>query len=63
MDSEILNTILNYLKSNVRELGLFKAKEYLINQIKIDSTDNYTPYLDSYDTVSYTHLDVYKRQY
>jgi hypothetical protein len=49
MDSEILNTILNYFKSNVRELGLFKAKEYLINQIKIDSTDNYTPYLDSYD--------------
>lgn len=49
MDSEILKTILDYLKSNVRELGLFKAKEYLINQIKIDSTDNYTPYLDSYD--------------
>nr|WP_319571252.1 hypothetical protein [uncultured Draconibacterium sp.] len=49
MDSKILKTILDYLKSNVRELGLFKAKEYLINQIKIDSTDNYTPYLDSYD--------------
>ncbi|MCE4562852.1 hypothetical protein INQ51_00895 [Maribellus sp. CM-23] len=49
MDSEILKTILDYLKSNVRNLGLFKAKEYLINQIKLDSTDNYTPYLDSYD--------------
>ncbi|MBK3519715.1 SMC family protein [Carboxylicivirga marina] len=48
-DIEILKSILDNLKSNVRELGLFKAKEYLINQIKIDSTDNYTPYLDSYD--------------
>lgn len=49
LDATILNTILGYLKDNVRELGLFKAKEHLINQIKIDATDNYTPYLDSFD--------------
>jgi hypothetical protein len=48
-DIEILKSILDNLKSNVKELGLFKAKEYLIDKIKIDSTDNYTPYLDSYD--------------
>lgn len=48
-DEKILKTILENFKSNVRELGLFKAKEYLINKIKIDANDNYTPYLDSFD--------------
>jgi len=48
-DSKILSSIKNHFKNNVRELGLFKAKEELINKIKIDSTDNYSPYLDSFD--------------
>jgi hypothetical protein len=48
-DNNTLKTILDNFKSNVRELGLFKAKEYLIDQIKIDANDNYTPYLDSFD--------------
>lgn len=48
-DKEILSSILSYFRNNVRELDLFRKKEYLINQIKIDESDNYTPYLDSYD--------------
>jgi len=48
-DLKILKSILDNLKNNVRDLGLFKAKEYLINQIKLDESDNYTPFLDSYD--------------
>lgn len=48
-DQEILTSILNFFKKNVKELGLFRMKEFLIDQIKIDSTDYYTPYLDSFD--------------
>ncbi|WP_299363465.1 hypothetical protein [Winogradskyella sp.] len=48
-DLEILKSIVDNFRNNVRGLDLFRSKEYLINQIKIDENDNYTPYLDSYD--------------
>lgn len=48
-DIKILNTIKSYIHSNVRTLGLFKGKQNLIDKIKLDSNDNYTPYLDEFD--------------
>jgi hypothetical protein len=48
-DFEILKTIKKYIHSNVRELGLFKNNKQLIDKIKIDASDNYTPYLDDFD--------------
>ncbi|TJY38206.1 ATP-binding protein [Pontimicrobium aquaticum] len=48
-DLEILKSIVDNFRNNVRELELFRSKEQLINQIKIDENDYYTPYLDSYD--------------
>jgi hypothetical protein len=48
-DNLILNTIKSYIQSNVKGLGLFKGNQELINSIKLDSTDAYTPYLDDFD--------------
>ena len=48
-DKTILNTIIYYIKKNVRELGLFKGNPSLINKIKLDNYDNYSPYLDDFD--------------
>ena len=48
-DHSIINSIRNYVQSNVSSLGLFKGNRDLINSIKVDSNDNYTPYLDNYD--------------
>ena len=48
-DITILNTILYHIKENVRELGLFKGNQNLINKIKLDNYDNYSPYLDDFD--------------
>lgn len=48
-DFDILNDLTNNFKSNVEEIGLFKNKQELLNSIKIDSSNNYTPYLDSFD--------------
>jgi hypothetical protein len=36
-------------RENVRQLRLLKGKDELINVIKIDDTDFYTPYLEEYD--------------
>ena len=41
-DITILNTILYHIKENVRELGLFKGNQNLINKIKLDNYDNYS---------------------
>lgn len=48
-DSLIINSVRNFIKLNVESLGLFKGNKELINNIKLDSTDNYTPYLDNFD--------------
>jgi len=48
-DIKILNTIKTFIHSNVKALGLFKGKQELIEKIKLDGNDNYTPYLDDFD--------------
>jgi DNA repair exonuclease SbcCD ATPase subunit len=48
-DIKILNRIRSFVHSNVEELGLFKGNRDLIRAIKIDSNENYTPYLDDFD--------------
>jgi len=48
-DEAIINSITNYVQSNVTSLGLFKGNQTLIRSIKVDGNDNYTPYLDNYD--------------
>jgi hypothetical protein len=48
-DQTIIDSIRSYVQSNVSSLGLFKGNQSLINSIKVDSNDNYTPYLDNYD--------------
>ncbi|MES2575282.1 MAG: ATP-binding protein [Bacteroidota bacterium] len=48
-DNKILTTIKNYIHSDVKELGLFKGNQNLINNIKLDASDNYSPYLDDFD--------------
>lgn len=48
-DNLIINSIRKYVQSNVTSLGLFKGNRELINNIKVDGNDNYTPYLDNFD--------------
>jgi hypothetical protein len=48
-DQDIINTIRKYIQSNVSSLGLFKGNQTLIQTIKLDNNDNYTPYLDQFD--------------
>jgi hypothetical protein len=48
-DRKILNTMLKHFKSNVKEMSLFKGKEHIIEGIRIDESDNYTPYLENFD--------------
>ncbi|ASV31088.1 hypothetical protein CJ263_13185 [Maribacter cobaltidurans] len=48
-DILIINTIQNLVRSYVSELGLFKGNKGLIDNIRVDETDNYTPYLDNFD--------------
>lgn len=48
-DQTIIDTIKINVQSNVSSLGLFKGNQSLIRSIKVDSNDNYTPYLDNYD--------------
>ena len=48
-DNLIINTIKSFIQSNVSSLGLFKGNKELINSIRIDENDNYTPYLDNFD--------------
>lgn len=48
-DYDIINTIKTNIQSNVSSLGLFKGNQSLIQAIKLDGNDNYTPYLDQYD--------------
>lgn len=48
-DLKILSEIEGFFKKNVSALDLFRKNDALINQIKIDEHDNYTPYLESYD--------------
>lgn len=48
-DQTIIDTIKSNVQSNVSSLGLFKGNQSLISSIKLDSNDNYSPYLDNYD--------------
>lgn len=48
-DNLIINSVKSFIHSNVKSLGLFKGNKDLINSIKLDSTDNYTPFLDNFD--------------
>lgn len=48
-DSLIINSVRNFIRLNVESLGLFKGNKELIQNIKLDSSDNYTPYLDNFD--------------
>lgn len=48
-DNLIINSVKSYVKSNVSSLGLFKGNKDLISSIKLDASDNYTPYLDNFD--------------
>jgi DNA repair exonuclease SbcCD ATPase subunit len=48
-DIKILSQIRSNIQNDVRELGLFKGNNELINSIKLDNNDNYSPYLDNFD--------------
>lgn len=48
-DTQIISSIKTFIQSNVTSLGLFKGNRDLINRIKVDENDNYTPYLDNFD--------------
>lgn len=48
-DQLTINTIREFIQSNVKSLGLFKGNSSLINSIKLDASDNYSPYLDNFD--------------
>ncbi|WP_426092891.1 AAA family ATPase [Flavobacterium sp. DSR3-2] len=48
-DFTILKTIKDNIHKNLKALGIFKSNQNLINEIKIDENDNYSPYLDNYD--------------
>ncbi|GAA4196120.1 hypothetical protein GCM10022289_01320 [Pedobacter jeongneungensis] len=48
-DQTTIDTIRMFLQENVKSLGLFKKNRDLITAIKLDASDNYTPYLDKYD--------------
>jgi hypothetical protein len=48
-DTKVLDTIKSFIQSDVKELGLFKGNIELINSIKLDANDSYTPYLDNFD--------------
>lgn len=48
-DSTILDKLLNNFRENVIKLRLFKNKPELASELKLDETDNYSPYLGSYD--------------
>lgn len=48
-DHTILKSIVTNFRENVKILRLLKGKDNLVNQIKIDENDFYTPYLDEYD--------------
>lgn len=48
-DYTILSSIVTFFRENVKILRLLKGKDDLVNQIKIDENDFYTPYLDEYD--------------
>ncbi len=48
-DRKVLQSIVDYFRENVKTLRLLKGKEELVNQLKIDEKDFYTPYLEQYD--------------
>jgi hypothetical protein len=48
-DNTTINTVKSFVQSNLNTLGLFKGNKELINDIKVDANDNYTPYLDNFD--------------
>lgn len=48
-DQKILNGIIENFRENVKKLRLLKGKDDLVNKIKIDENDFYTPYLEEYD--------------
>jgi len=48
-DVTILNALVNNFHDNVKQLRFLKDKESIIKDIRIDSNDNYTPYLEAYD--------------
>jgi hypothetical protein len=48
-DNLIIDAVKKFIQDNVASLGLFKGNKDLISNIKLDSTDNYTPYLDNFD--------------
>lgn len=48
-DQTIIDSIKNNIQANVSSLGLFKGNQSLIQAIKLDNNENYTPYLDNYD--------------
>ena len=49
VDKNILLTLTNFFRENVRLLRLLKGKDELISAIKIDDKDYYIPYLEEYD--------------
>ncbi len=48
-DQKILSSVLQNFKGNIEKLRLFKSKEELIKELKLDNEENYTPYLPNYD--------------
>lgn len=53
-DRYVLNLILQNFRKNVQTLNLLRSKPDLINQIRLDENDNYTPYLEEYDIYNIT---------
>lgn len=53
-DQHVLSLILQNFRNNVQTLNLLRSKPELVNQIRLDETDNYTPYLEEYDIYNIT---------
>ena len=48
-DYDLLNLLLGQVKNNLKALELFKDKEAIIDEIKLDQSEDYRPYLEKYD--------------
>ncbi|MFA5888222.1 MAG: hypothetical protein WC852_05940 [Candidatus Nanoarchaeia archaeon] len=48
-DQNTLSTILSNFKGNISKLRLFKSRDELIKEIRLDYEENYTPYLPNDD--------------
>lgn len=53
-DLKKLSLLVNKFRSNVKSLNLLKNKQEIIDKIRLDGSENYSPYLDEYDLYNIT---------